>query len=76
VLVTTRAGFEPRPLFAPLKLFRANYYLGRQLPVSVTAIQSVRGLFQNNKKERAFERSCPLSQEGALSPIFEGDTPP
>ena len=28
-----------------------------------------------NKKTRAFECACTVSQEGALSPFFEGDTP-
>jgi hypothetical protein len=27
-------------------------------------------------KSHIFERACPLYQEGALTPIFEGDTPP
>jgi len=27
-------------------------------------------------KAHIFERACPLYQEGALTPIFEGDTPP
>jgi hypothetical protein len=48
----------------------------RLLAVQLRPIQSKRGLFQHNKKTRAFEWSCSLSQEGAISPIFEGDTPP
>jgi hypothetical protein len=28
-----------------------------------------------NKKTRAFERSCTVSQDGAIGPIFEGDMP-
>jgi hypothetical protein len=27
-------------------------------------------------KAHIFERACPLYQEGALTPIFEGDMPP
>jgi hypothetical protein len=28
------------------------------------------------KKTRAFERACTVSQQGAIRPIFEGDTAP
>jgi hypothetical protein len=28
-----------------------------------------------NKKTRAFEQSCTVSQDGAIGPIFEGDMP-
>jgi hypothetical protein len=27
-------------------------------------------------KSHIFERACPLYQEGAITPIFEGDMPP
>jgi hypothetical protein len=27
-------------------------------------------------KSHIFERACPLYQEGAVTPIFEGDMPP
>jgi hypothetical protein len=29
-----------------------------------------------DKTTRAFERACTVSQQGAIRPIFEGDTPP
>jgi hypothetical protein len=38
-------------------------------------MHSNRGLFQPEKKERAFEWSCALAQEGAIGPFFEGDMP-
>jgi hypothetical protein len=66
----------------PQRYLHLSNYLGQflnrvlLLAVKVRPIQSNRGLFQPKKKERAFERSCALSQEGALSPNFEGDTPP
>ncbi|MGK3734335.1 MAG: hypothetical protein ACI90V_001172, partial [Bacillariaceae sp.] len=28
------------------------------------------------RKAHIFERACPLYQEGAVTPIFEGDMPP
>jgi hypothetical protein len=42
----------------------------------VRPIQSNRDFFSPDKKTRAFKRSCALSQEGTIRPIFEGDTPP
>jgi hypothetical protein len=53
-------------------------YLGRYglIPLSVAAIHNIHDFFYPDKKTRAFKRSCALSQEGAIGPIFEGDMPP
>ena len=48
----------------------------RLLAVEVRHIQTNRGLFRLDTMAHVFERSCAVSQKGALSPIFEGDTPP
>jgi hypothetical protein len=42
----------------------------------VRPIQSNFCFFFTSKKARVFERSCTVSQDGAIGPIFEGDMPP
>jgi hypothetical protein len=44
--------------------------------VEVRPIQSNLRLLSFGKKERALERACTPSQDGAIGPIFEGDMPP
>jgi hypothetical protein len=39
-------------------------------------MQSNLRFFQLDKKACAFERSCTVSQDGAIGLIFEGDMPP
>jgi hypothetical protein len=41
---------------------------------SVGHIQTTREIFQPNKKARALERRCIVSQYYSLGPIFEGET--
>jgi hypothetical protein len=51
-----------------------QYYKSDGLIVlEVRPIQSNLCLFYLNKEARAFERSCTVSQDGAICPIFEGD---
>jgi hypothetical protein len=80
VRAITRAGFESASdIQRQLHLSRAlgpKYEEVHLLALSVTAIQTKQEFFQLNKKTRAFERACPDSQQGAIRPIFEGDTPP
>jgi hypothetical protein len=73
LLAFTRAGFDSQLTLNCL----GQYYKGKGcIAVEVQPIQSNLRLFSLNKKARAFERSCIVSQDGAIGPIFEGDMTP
>jgi hypothetical protein len=73
LLAFTRAGFDSQLPRIGLGLLLRGKGL---LAVEVRPIQSNLCLFQVYKKTRAFGRSCTVSQDGAIGPIFEGDMPP
>jgi hypothetical protein len=73
LLAFTRARFDSQ---LTLKLFRAIIKYDHRLAVEVRPIQSNLRFFFTNKKAHVFERSCTVSQDGVIGPIFEGDMPP
>jgi hypothetical protein len=46
------------------------------MPQYGESIQSILHLFYCNKKTRAFELRCTVSQDGAVGPIFDENMPP
>jgi hypothetical protein len=43
--------------------------------MEVRPIQTIWEYFQPSKMARAFEKGCIVTKKGAISPIFEGETP-
>jgi hypothetical protein len=62
VRIITHAGFEPSTVFALLKGLGPKYEEVRLLAQSITVIQNAQDFFQPNKKTRAFEMACTVSQ--------------
>jgi hypothetical protein len=72
----TRAGFDSAPLSSTQTGCSSITKYGPPLNAVGAAHTTHPGLLLTYNKTRALKRSCALSKEGALSPIFEEDMPP